>query len=131
MKFKILLFVNLWAAGLFAQQVPAIEENIPFLATFGKNSDASWGDKDFIQTFFFVIPQSQMDPVYIRVYDPETGSDFDELKGPANTSTSFSVFGGKECISHKDARKNQSEGNYKSGTLLGSKTFSSNEKYNK
>lgn len=112
------------------QQVPAIEENIPYLVTFGKNSAPSWGDKDFSQTFFFVIPPTQIDPIYIRVYDPDTGNGIDELKGPANTSTTFSVYGGKECISNKDARKNEPSGNYKSGTLLGSKTFNLSEKYN-
>jgi hypothetical protein len=63
-----------------AQQVPAVEVNIPYLVTFGKNGDKSWGDDDFSQTFFFVIPKYQKLPVYIRIFDPETSGANDEKK---------------------------------------------------
>ena len=33
-----------------AQQVPSVEENIPYLVTFGKAGSKSWGDPDFSQT---------------------------------------------------------------------------------
>lgn len=126
---SILLFVLVGIAAI-GQPVPAAEENIPYLVTFGKDSKKSWGDPNFSQVFFFVIPQSQVDPIYIRVYDPDTGGDHDEAKGDYNTTTVFSVYGGKEAFTHKDARRNEPAGNYKSGNLLGSKTFSSN-KYDK
>ena len=47
----VLLSLNL--NYLFAQPIPAEEENIPFLVTFGTDADPSFGDDDHCQTFFF------------------------------------------------------------------------------
>ncbi len=107
----------------FAQQIPMVEENIPYLVTFGKNGDKSWGDDDFSQTWLFVVPKFQKLPLYIRIYDPETSGSNDEKKGEYNTKTQFSVYGGKTCFTAKDAQNNQPTGNYKSGNLLYTKTF--------
>lgn len=112
-----------------AQQVPAVEENIPFLVTFGKDGDRSWGDDDFSQSYFFVIPKFQIQPIYIRVFDPEISGENDEKKGEYNTKSRFSVYGGKTCFTAKDVRLKDPGGNYKSGNLLGSKTFISSEVY--
>jgi hypothetical protein len=106
-----------------AQQIPAQEENIPFLVTFGRDGDKSWGDDDFSQTFFFVIPKFQVQPIYIRVFDPETSGTNDEKKGEYNTKTKFAVYGGKSCFTAIDARGNDPIGSYKSGNLLASKNF--------
>lgn len=121
------IIMGLQAAN--AQPVPAAEENIPYLVTFGKNSPTSWGDSNFSQVFFFVIPQSQVNPIYLRVYDPDAGGQLDEQKGDFNTTTTFSVYGGKEAFTNKDAKKNDPTGNYKSGNLLSSKSFNNNSKY--
>lgn len=115
----------------FSQPVPASDENIPFLMTFGPKSQTSWGDDDFSQTFFFRIPKDFKDPLYIRVYDPDIGGAFDELNGVWDTKTTFSVFGGKECYTHKDAQETQPVGNYKSGNLLATKTFGEDPRYDK
>lgn len=114
----------------FAQQIPAPEENIPYLVTFGRNGSHSWGDDDFSQTWFFVVPKFQTKPVYIRIFDPETGGEFDEKKETFDSNTQFSVYGGKACFTAKDVRENQPKGNYKSGNLLYTKTFGNNEIYN-
>lgn len=111
------------------QPVPAVEENIPFLVTFGAQSDKSWGDDDFSQTFFFVVPEENLTPIYIRVFDPDVGGLHDEQKGEWNTKTRFSVYGGKECITHPDATGTDPVGNYKSGNLLASKIFGESDKY--
>ena len=74
------LFVFILSNSAFSQQIPAVEENIPYLVTFGKGADKSWGDDDFSQTFFFVIPKFQVKPFYIRVFDPETSGTNDEKK---------------------------------------------------
>ena len=118
-----LSFILFCSADVRSQQVPAEIENIPFLCTFGKEGSKSWGDDDFSQTFFFVIPNSHKDPVYIRIYDPGTSGKHDEQKGTYNTKTKFSVYGGKGCITEKDARSMNPVGKYKSGNLLHSKTF--------
>jgi len=106
-----------------AQPVPAIDENIPALITFGKDADTSWGDDDFIQIIFFSVPESQQSAIYIRVFDPDIGGEFDEQKGAWDTRMTYSVFGGKGACSHEDARKIKRDGNYKSGTMLASRTF--------
>ncbi len=131
MKYKFYSFLVLlvFATTCTAQQVPTIEENVPYLVTFGKDGDKSWGDDDFSQTFFFVIPKYQKLPIYIRIFDPETSGSNDEKKGEFNTRTQFSVYGGKTCFTAKDVRNNNPTGNYKSGHLLYTKTFGSDPMY--
>ncbi|WMJ74028.1 hypothetical protein RCC89_12765 [Cytophagaceae bacterium ABcell3] len=118
-------------SNLKAQPVPSSEENIPFLVTFGKDADPSWGDDDFSQTFFFVIPPDQKKPVFIRVYDPDTGGSYDEVKGVADTKTKFSIYGGKGCITDPAATSVDPEGKNKSGILIASKTFGNQSMYDK
>ncbi len=113
----------------FAQPVPAEDENIPFLVTFGNAGLKSWGDDDFCQIFFLAVPLTQKTPVYIRVYDPDCGGQFDEVYGAEDTKTKFSIYGGVGAFSDKDAQKTDPIGNYKSGTLLDSKTFGADPKY--
>ena len=64
-----------------AQAVPNDGERVESLVTFGAQSDKQWGDDDFTQTFFFLIPEKQRTPVYIRVFDPDCGGKNDDLKG--------------------------------------------------
>jgi hypothetical protein len=112
-----------------AQPVPAGDENIPYLMTFGANSETSWGDDDFSQTFFFSIPKDFKEPVFIRVFDPDVGGAIDEVKGEWDTKTLFSVYGGVGSYSDKDAQETQPTGNYKSGNLLASKIFGEDPRY--
>jgi hypothetical protein len=123
----LVVFVSIRSA--MGQAVPAPEENIPFLVTFGRQAETSWGDDDFSQVFFFVIPKDQKQPVYLRVFDPDCGGMHDEGKGEFNTKTRFSVFGGDGCITHPDARQSDPVGNWKSGNLLATKTFGVDAKY--
>jgi hypothetical protein len=115
--------------NLYSQSAPAAEENISYLVTFGANADKSWGDDDFCQIFFFRIPTNQTEPIYIRVFDPDTGGELDEGKGEFNTQVSFSVYGGEGCWSDDDAQGVDPTGNYKSGNLLVSRTFKTSNKY--
>jgi len=131
MKIKILsiiLFFGITLKGV-SQAIPAKEENIPFLVTFGKDAKSSYGDDDNCQIFFFSIPKDYKKPFYIRVFDPEIGGENDEIVGSANTKTKYSVYGGKGCVSDKAARQTEPIGNYKSGNLLGAKSFETSEKY--
>jgi hypothetical protein len=127
----IILFILNAGTGLFSQSAPATDENITYLMTFGGNSSTSWGDDDFCQIFFCVIPPSQKDPVYIRVYDPDTGGDLDELKGDFNTIVNFSIYGGKDCWSDTAELIVNKVGNYKNGYLLESKSFGTDPQYDK
>lgn len=118
-------------SGVKGQPVPGKDENIPFLVTFGKFGDTSWGDDDFSQTFFFAIPNDFKDRFYIRVFDPDVGGENDEMKGVWDTKMLYSVYGGKGVDPDKndESRGMQPTGNYKSGTLLASKTFGEDNQF--
>jgi hypothetical protein len=127
----IISFILIGRIALFSQSAPAVDENIPYLMTFGGNALTSWGDDDFCQVFYCIVPPSQTDPVYIRVYDPDTGGELDELKGEFNTIVNFSIYGGNDCWSDTTAQGLNKTGNYKSGYLLASKSFGIDPKYDK
>ena len=124
----VLTGISLVINGI-SQPVPAGDENIPYLMTFGPKAGTSWGDDDFSQTFFFLIPKKFTQAVYIRVYDPDIGGQSDEINGIWDTKMTYSVYGGKECYSNKDAMETQPQGNYKSGNLLASKSFGNQVAY--
>ena len=125
----LLLFNFLAITFIKAQPVPAVDENIPALITFGKDGDKAWGDDDFLQIIFFSVPETYKSPIYIRVFDPDVGGTFDEQKGEWNTRTTFSVYGGEGACSNEDARRIKRDGNYKSGTLLASRTYGNDARY--
>lgn len=130
---KYLATVFILFAGLYnttAQIVPSEFEHIEYLVTFGEDGNRAWGDDDHVQTFFFVIPKTFTAPVYIRVFDPETGGTLDEANGAFDTKTRFSVYAGRGAHSHPDARRIDPTGNFKSGQLLYSKVFGNESKYN-
>lgn len=128
-EYIIFVLFTVLPLSLFAQPVPAGDENIPFLMTFGNKAETSWGDDDFSQTFFFLIPETFTEPVFIRVFDPDIGGDNDEINGTWDTRMEYSVYGGKESYTHKDAQETDPKGNYKSGVLLASKSFGENPRY--
>jgi hypothetical protein len=78
-------FSFLFSVAVNAQPVPNIEENIPYLMTFGPKAETSWGDDDFSQTFFFLFPSDYEQPVFIWVYDPDIGGKVDEINGAWDT----------------------------------------------
>ena len=113
----------------FSQPVPAEDENIPSLMTFGHKADISWGDDDFSQTFFVLIPTEHTSPIFIRVFDPDCGGEIDEINGFWDTQMEYSIYGGIGCYSNEDAKGIDPKGNYKSGNLLATKTFGENPRY--
>ncbi len=129
MKYALLIVFACFSLKSEAQAVPAPEENIPHLVTFGKQANRSWGDDDFCQTFFFTVPADYKQAVYLRVFDPDCGGQVDEDRGGFNTITKFSVYGGEGCITNNDARQTDPVGNFRSGNLLASKAFQVDAKY--
>ena len=136
MGWRILYRICLWAGivCLFplsanAQAVPAAEENIPYLITFGSTAPTSWGDDDYCQVFFFLVPKENKAPVFFRVFDPDCGGAVDEPKQEFNTVTRYSVYGGKEAYSHKDAQATDPKGNFRSGNQLATKSFGVKPQY--
>jgi hypothetical protein len=137
-KYKTGIFIAVFllftgAAPLFSQPVPGIDENIPFLCTFGKSGDISWGDDDLSQTWFFTVPADYKGKFYIRIFDPDTGGEHDEGKGEWDTKMTYSVFGGRgvdpENPANEHSRGTQPTGTYKSGTLLASRTFGADKQW--
>ena len=112
-----------------AQQTPSPDEKIPYACTFGREAEKNWGDDDFVQIFFFVVPETYKKPVYIRIFDPEVGGSVDEIHGAVNTRCRFSVYGGAKAHSHPDAKSQEPVGEYKSGFLLSTRTFSNEKAY--
>ncbi len=129
MKNVLLILTVLYFSNSIAQPVPAADENIPFLVTFGKDAGTKWGDDDYCQTFFFKIKKEYKQPIFIRVFDPDCGGQNDELNAEFNTMTKFSVYGGTGCITNTDAVGTDPKGNYNSGNMLATKTFGSKGDY--
>ena len=137
MKFKKYIYLSIFLlcsqgwASLSGQAVPSVDENIPFLVTFGKQGEASWGDDDFYQVWFFSIKRDFKQPFYIRVFDPDCGGEHDEIQGEFNTRTQFSVYGGKgvDPDQNEDSKGWLKGGNYKGGTLLQSMIFGGEARY--
>jgi hypothetical protein len=117
--------------NLSGQAVPGKDENIPFLVTFGKHGETSWGDDDFYGVFFFTIPKEYTQQFYIRVFDPDCGGEYDEIQGDFNTKTLFSVYGGKgvDPDKNEDSKGLLNGLNYKGGTLLASQVFGGEAKW--
>lgn len=127
-------YILMWCGMLFfdvspAQQTPSPEEKISYVCTFSKNSDKDWGDDDGVQTFFFVIPESYKKPVYVRIFDPEIGGSIDENHGPFNSKCKFTVYGGNKAHSEPAAKSQDPVGNFRSGVMLATKTFSNETDY--
>ena len=102
----LLRVLALWlsaAAGVAAQAVPNPGEKIESLVTFGPQAPISSGDDDFTQTFFFLVPAAERQPLYIRVFDPDCGGQLDAKVGQFNTRTEFSLYGGAGTHSGKGA----------------------------
>lgn len=123
MKNLTIIFFLLRVYVSTAQPMPSVEEKFSYLVTFSKKADKTWGDDDFVQTVFFVIPETNKNPVYIRVFDPDNGGQHDENREGFNSKTKFSIYGGKGAHSNEDAQAIEPKGNFKSGTLMATKLF--------
>jgi len=128
----LLMLAMAFSSGLVhGQAVPGKDENIPFLVTFGKFGETSWGDDDFVSIFFFTIPKDFNRQFYIKVFDPDCGGQHDEIQGVFDSKTLFSVYGGKGVDPDKnvESRGLKDTDNYKQGNLLASKVFGNESTY--
>lgn len=129
MKKELTLFFLLIVFFTAAQPVPSEDEKIKFLVTFSSQAKNTYGDDDFVQIFFFVVPEQHKDPVFIRIFDPDAGGKNDENRGGFNSRTSFTVYGGKGVHSAKEAKTNTPTGNYKTGIQLATAAFGADADY--
>jgi hypothetical protein len=125
----VALVTTFLSVMMIGQPVPAADENIPFLVTFGNEAGSKWGDDDNSQTFFFKVKKEFKEPIYFRVFDPDCTGMHDEANNAFNTMTKFSVYGGAGCITNPDATGTDPSGNYKSGNMLATKTFGQKDDY--
>ncbi len=123
------VLLSLIFLSTYSQPVPSVEENIPFLMTFGPEADPTWGDDDYTQVFFFVIPKEYRRPVFFRIFDPDTDGEHDEVNGDFNTRMEYSIYGGKGAYSHEDAQNIDPVGNYDAGNLLARRVFGDDPEY--
>jgi hypothetical protein len=112
-----------------SQQIPSIGENVTSLVTFGDEGKTEYGDDDFSQTVFLLIPKNYQAPFYLRIFDPAISGEMDEINGANTTITTFEIYGGDSAYTHPDAQGHNPIGNYKSGVLIRSKTFGSELDY--
>jgi large repetitive protein len=85
--FAALMGALLWLSVAHAQvQVP--------LVTFGPQADASQGRSEGDQVLFIKIPAHTQQPLYVRIFDPDTGGQHDEAFGAFDTRTRFTLYGG-------------------------------------
>lgn len=126
---QIAFSLILLAQFSFGQQVPSGVENIDFLTTFGSDSQKNYGDDDFTQVFFFVVPFDNSLPVYIRIFDPETGGKNDLSNHGFNTTTHFAVYGGNGAFSNEASHDVNPSTGYTSGILMKEETFTSEPQY--
>jgi len=72
-----LLLALLAVTSARAQAVPNPVEKIENVVTFGPQALGAWGDDDYTQTFFFLVPTTRREPFYIRLFDPDCGGMLD------------------------------------------------------
>jgi hypothetical protein len=113
----------------WAQPIPSKDNNIDFLQTFGNKAPATWGDDDYVQTYFVAVPLNYKQPFYIRVFDANCGGQHDQVNGTFNTKTKYTIYGGNSTYSNEDARNTEPVGNYKSGVLLHTKLFDNSPEF--
>ena len=126
---SILLLLFSGFNSAWAQAVPNPGERIQSLITFGNQSDKKWGDDDYKQAFFFLVPEGQRQPVYIRVWDPDCGGKNDDLKGSANTRTEFSLYAGPGTFSGPQARDPHPTSATVPGRQIATRTFGIDPQY--
>jgi PKD repeat protein len=93
----------LTSAPVYAQS--AAEPTPPLYITFGIGAHPQEGDPDKRQAFYFSVPADFSKPLFVRLFDPESGGEYDQIttRGP-NTTTRFTVFGGKGADTNRFAR---------------------------
>jgi len=84
------LLAGMWALPGLAQQV---QEGL--IVIYGAQAPTREGDVDRREQIFFSVPADTSGRIYVRIYDPETfGTDDFTYGGPADSVTTFRVFGG-------------------------------------
>lgn len=83
-----------------------LNSDVAVVTTFGPAASLSEGDDDFVQIVFFEVPQGAVNPVYIRIFDADTGGLNDEpgLTPLGETVMTYTLRGGAGAYTEPDAR---------------------------
>lgn len=92
--------LSLLLAGTLASMIATAnaQPSVP-LVTFGSEAEGLQGDDDHTEVVFFKLPADVQGPLYLRLFDPDTGDALDEIADEWNTRVRFSVFGGTGAYS--------------------------------
>jgi len=123
--FILFIFFNF----CFSYQIPTEENGLDFFYTFGKGGCSGYGADDNIFILFIAVPYSAEENVLIKIFDPNVKERHDERDGEWDTSTKFSVFGGKGAFTDSRSRIAHPTKDYYTGRLLYEEKFSSTECY--
>jgi len=95
-----------------------------YLITYGSSGLPDDGDNDHVQLVFFDVPGTVTNPVYIRVYDPDTSDALDRSRNGWDTEVRFTVYGGQGAYSDPAARLPQPTAGITSGNEISTAVFS-------
>ncbi|PIP67490.1 MAG: hypothetical protein COW92_06195 [Candidatus Omnitrophica bacterium CG22_combo_CG10-13_8_21_14_all_43_16] len=137
----VIFFSFVLARHGFCYKVPTKQSNVEYFYVFGSEGNKTYGAMKNEPVVLFVrVPDSYKGNVEISIYDPNVGGAIDEKCGQWDTTTKFSILGGEKAYtsileadeSHiiNDEEDINPTDCYK-GELLDSKTFGSEEKYDK
>jgi len=71
----------------------------PLLVVYGPQANSREGDPDHIERLFFSLPAGVTGPLYLRLFDGETGGKWDSALGRLNGETGYRLFGGAGAFS--------------------------------
>ena len=81
-------------AALFGATAVVAQE-APLSVTYGPQASTAEGDPDYREIIFLSVPEGVQDRLFLRVFDPDSGGDHDQLYGAGEDSeTQFTLFGG-------------------------------------
>jgi hypothetical protein len=97
-----------------------------YLGTYGAEPEFApgQGDDDQRQVLFFEVPETYTQPLYVRLFDPDCGGQFDTQNGLAwDTTFGFTLYGARGAYTDPDARRPHPTSGAFSGLPLASVTF--------
>jgi len=137
----VVLTSFVFASPGYCYRVPTDDSNIKYFYVFGADGKKTYGAmKNEPQIIFVRVPDSYKGKIEISIYDPDIGGAIDEKSGQWNTTTEFSILGGKNAYtslagidkSHiiRDEVQKKAD-NYYEGEMLATKTFGSDKEYDR
>jgi PKD repeat protein len=136
----VLLSLVLVKQGL-CYKIPTEQSNVKYLYVFGADGKSTYGAmKDEPQVIFVRVPDTYKGNVQISIYDPDITGSIDEKSGQWDTTTKFSILGGKKAYtsileadeSHMiNDKEDINPTNCYEGDILATKTFGNDAQYDR